>query len=249
MRANALFVGDGPLTEFTEFWRHQVTPEFAMARQELATMFADAVEAAASGAADAPKLLDATEARARELAESGQISAEPQGWYADVYAMNRDLDGAIAYSERVVEFLRGSGALATASTYALVQAMFRLERGDPPAAVLPLVHEAAPNISPYDASSVSLRAACHAILAARTADHEAAYRFVEEALRVVNRTQDAWAQADLRRWLSEVPRSTGDVAFERRMLQEAGELYRRKEIRSHDVEIDARLTELGRKGV
>jgi hypothetical protein len=192
--------------------------------------------------------MDATEARARALTESGQISAEPQAWYADVYAMNRDLDGAIAYSEGVVEFLRGSGALGTASTYALVQAMYRLERGDPPAAVLPLVHEAEPTISPHDAWSVSLRAACHAILAARTADHDAAHRLAEEALRVADRTQDAWAQADLRRWLSEVPRTTGDIAFERRILQEAGELYRRKEIRSYHAEIDARLTELGREG-
>jgi hypothetical protein len=211
-------------------------------------MFADAVAAAASGAADAPKLMDATEAHTRALAEAGQISAEPQGWYVDVYAMSGDLDAAIAYSERLVEFLRGSGALGTASTYMLVQAMLRLERGDPPAGVLPLVQEAAANTSPHDASSVSLRAACRAILAVRSGERDAAYVLTEEALRVTDGTQDAWEQADLRRWLSEVPRTTGDVAFERRMLHEAGELYRRKEIRSHDAAIDARLAELDREG-
>jgi hypothetical protein len=247
MRAGALFVGDGPLREFTDFLRHQVAPELPRARQELATMFADAVDAAASDAADAPKLMDATEARAQALTESGQIGPEPQGWYVDVYAMSRDLDAAIAYSERLVAFMRGSGALGTASTYMLVQALLRLERRDPPAAVLPLVQEAVSHTSPYDASSVSLGAACRAILAARSGDRDAAYALTEEALRVTDRTQHGWEQADLRRWLSEVPRTTGAVAYERRMLVEAEQLYHRKEIRTYDAEISRRLDELGRE--
>jgi hypothetical protein len=42
-----------------------------------------------------------------------------------------------------------------------------------------------------------------------------------------------------------VPRTTGDVDLERRMLLEASERYRRKAIRSYDDEIEARLAELG----
>jgi class 3 adenylate cyclase len=248
MRAAALFVGDGPLREFTEFWRHQVVPTLSRARQEEATMFAAAVDAAAGGAADARKLMDATEARRHELSESGEIGDGPTGWYVDVYAMSRDLDGAIAYSERLIGFMRGSGALGTASTYILLQALLRLERGDPPGDVLPLVEQAASHTSPHDASSVSLQAACRAILAARSGDHDAAYGLTEEALRVTDRTQAAWEQADLRRWLSEVPRAAGDIDLERRMLRESQRLYDRKEIRSYDTEISRRLDELGRAG-
>ena len=53
-------------------------------------------------------------------------------------------------------------------------------------------------------------------------------------------------RADLRRWLAPVPRATGDVTLERRMLREAAESYDRKEIRSYDAEISARLEELSR---
>jgi hypothetical protein len=248
MRAAALFMGDGPLSEFTEFWRHQVVPELPRARQEVATMFADAVDAAASGSTDARKLMDATETRRQELSESGKIGDGPTGWSIDVYAMSGDLDRAIAYSERIIGFMRGSGALGTASTYILLQALLMLERGDPSETVLPLVDEAASHTSPHDASSVSLQAACRAILAARSGDHDAANGLIEEALRVTDRTQAAWEQADLRRWLSEVPRAAGDIDLERRMLLEAEQLYHRKEIRSYDTEISRRLDELGRDG-
>ena len=41
-----------------------------------------------------------------------------------------------------------------------------------------------------------------------------------------------------------VPRAAGDVELERRMLLEAARMYARKEIRSYDAEIAARLAEL-----
>ena len=63
-------------------------------------------------------------------------------------------------------------------------------------------------------------------------------------MRVIDATQAMWLQADLRRWLSVVPRATGDHALERRMLLEAEEMYRRKGIRSYDAEIGRRLAEL-----
>jgi hypothetical protein len=45
-----------------------------------------------------------------------------------------------------------------------------------------------------------------------------------------------------------VPRATGDLALERRLLREAAEMYARKEIRSYDAEIAARLAELEADG-
>jgi hypothetical protein len=62
---------------------------------------------------------------------------------------------------------------------------------------------------------------------------------------VIDRTQQVWQGADLRRWLAPVPRAAGDAPLERRVLREAAARYERKEIRSYDVEIQARLAELG----
>jgi class 3 adenylate cyclase/tetratricopeptide (TPR) repeat protein len=244
MRAAALYVGDSPLSEFTAFWRDRMAPEFTHERRELNALFADAVDAAAGGSSEARTLLDSLVARADELSRSGTITEEPSPWFVDVYAMNRDLDGAITYSERVTEFMRNSGALGTASTYLLLQVLLRLERGDPSETVNPLVQEAMKHTSPYDASSLAQLAACRAILAARTGDHAAARELADEALRVTDGTHDEWQQADLRRWLCVVPRATGDVKGERRMLLEAHERYHRKEISSYDPEIGCRLAEL-----
>jgi hypothetical protein len=71
----------------------------------------------------------------------------------------------------------------------------------------------------------------------------------DEALRVIDGAQETWSQADLRRWLSEVPRASGDHERERRWLLEAQERYHRKGIRSYDAEIDLRLAELDTDGL
>ena len=63
---------------------------------------------------------------------------------------------------------------------------------------------------------------------------------------MVDRTQQMWQRADLRRWLSVVPRATGDRVLERQMLVDAAEMYAHQEIRSYDAEIGGRLAELGR---
>jgi len=46
--------------------------------------------------------------------------------------------------------------------------------------------------------------------------------------------------------LANPERASGDQVLERRMLEEAAVIYERKEIRSYDVEIGARLAELDR---
>lgn len=74
--------------------------------------------------------------------------------------MNRDVDGAIAYLRRVNDAFRQSGALASASTYRLQQALLMLERGDSSESAVPLVDEAEVCTSPHDAISVSNAVAC-----------------------------------------------------------------------------------------
>jgi ATP/maltotriose-dependent transcriptional regulator MalT len=119
-----------------------------------------------------------------------------------------------------------------------------LERGDPVHTVAPLVDEAEGYTSPYDTLSVSFVSACRAILAIRAGDRDRAVAQATEAIKVIDGTQQVWQQADARRYLSEVPRVTGDVDLERRWLLEADQMYRRKEIHSYDVEIHRRLAEL-----
>jgi hypothetical protein len=172
------------------------------------------------------------------------VSETTHPFLIDAFTLNRDLDGAIAYAQRVNDDLRRSGAFIFASTYILWQALLMLERGDSSETVLPLLEEAASHTSPYDAISVALLAACRATLAVRARELDHANELTDEALGVVDRTHELWHQADLRRLLSVVPRATGDVALERRMLLEAAERYARKEIRSYDPEIAARLAEL-----
>ena len=82
------------------------------------------------------------------------------------------------------------------------------------------------------------------LLALRSGDQDRAQLLAEEALRVIDSTQQSWKGADLRRWLSVIPRASGDSELERRMLQEGEQIYARKEIRSYDTEIRHRLAEL-----
>jgi hypothetical protein len=158
--------------------------------------------------------------------------------------MARDLDAAIAYAQRLNDGFRQTGALGYAGTYTLHQALLMLERGDSSETVVVLVNQAEKWTSPYDAISVSYLAACRAILALRSGDHDGARMHAEEALRVVAGTDQSSQRADLRRWLSAVPRATGDHELERQMLLEAAEIYARKEIRSYDPEIGDRLSQL-----
>jgi hypothetical protein len=205
----------------------------------------EALVAAADRSPAADGAVAAAVARGEELYAAGKLRAPTGGLLIDAFVLSRDLDGTIAYADRVSDEFRTSGALGNASTYTLRQALLMLERGDSSQMVLPLVEGAEGYTSPYDVTSVYLLAACRAILAVRTGDLHRATELTAEALRAVDRTQEAWAQADLRRWLSEVPRTTGDVTWERRLLQEAAERYARKEIRTYDAETAARLAELG----
>jgi hypothetical protein len=226
--------------------RHEADIDGPTQMIQLLSLLWDAVIAAADGSPDAEELVSATAARGEELHAAGVISEPTLPFLADAYAMNRDLDGAIDYLQRVNDGFRHSGDLGHASTYILVQVLHMLERGDSTEVVVPLVEEAAIYTSPYDGLSVGYLAGCRAILAARSGDLDRSAELAAEALRVTDATHEVWHRADLRRWLSEVPRATSDVTLERRMLLEAADMYQRKEIRSYDAAIQRRLDELDR---
>jgi hypothetical protein len=244
LRGIGVMSGDTPIGDCAEVIRHLATIVGHTDRQELRELMVDAMVAAARGSADAEDLIAAEVTRTEELAAAGRDVFQVSPFMMRAYEMHRDLDNAIADVQRMNDALRVFGDMAHAATHILMQALLMLQRGDAARAVLPLVEEASPFVSPYDVASVSSLAACRAILAARAHDHEQASELAAEAMRVVDETQDLWSRADLRRWLSEVPRATGDGALERRMLLEAKEMYWRKEIHGYDAEIGRRLAEL-----
>jgi class 3 adenylate cyclase len=240
----AILLGEGTVSEHRDVVHHEYEISGYSDRWGLAAMYADALLAAAECSPDMHEALRAAVARGDELYEAGKLAEQTGAQLIDGFAMSRDLDSAISYAQRVNDNFRQTGALGYAATYTLQQVLLMLERGDSAGTVLPLIEEAASYTSPYDAISVAYTSACRAILAVRTGDHVSATRLAAESLRVVDETHQLWQRADLRFWLSEVPRASGDEVLERRMLEEASAMYERKEIRSYDAEIGARLAEL-----
>jgi class 3 adenylate cyclase len=244
----ATLLGDGTFRECRDLARQEGERFGRSDFHGWVELVTDALVAAADASPDADRAVAAADARGEELYAAGKVSEPTGGMVLDAFVLGRDLDGAIAYAERLIESYRRSGALGNASSDLLRQALLMLERGDSLERVLPLVEEGDGYTSPYDVASVYLRTTCRAILASRTGEHGRAAELAAEALGAVDRTQETWYQADLRRWLSEVPRRTGDLVLERRLLSEARQRYRRKEIRGYDAEIAARLAELDADG-
>jgi hypothetical protein len=241
---SAAIYGDGTIRAIRDLIYREADLSGRSDRQGLWELVADALLAAAERSPDVHTVLGLAVARGDELYAAGRLTERTPSGLVDGFSMAGDLDGAIAYCQFVNDGFRRSGALSYASTYTLQQALLMLERGDSSETVAPLVDEGESWTSPHDAISVSYAAACRAILAVRSGDHARAERLADGAVRSVDRIQQEWQGADLRRWLSVVPRATGDHELERRMLLEAAQIYSRKEIRSYDAEISHRLTEL-----
>jgi class 3 adenylate cyclase len=240
----AVTLGDLPLREANEHVRGEALLGGPTQTTQVLDLMWEAIVGAAEDSPVAGEVIAAAVSRAEELYATGVLSQPTLPFLADAFAMNHDLDGAVGYLSRINDGFRDQGALGHASTYILVQALCMLERGDATEAVVPLVEEAATYTSPYDGLSVAYLAGCRAILAARSGELERSAELTAEALRAADGTDEVWHRADLRRWLSEVPRTAGDSELEGRLLREAIELYARKEIRSYDAEIAARLAEL-----
>jgi class 3 adenylate cyclase len=243
VRGAALMFGEATMPEArAHLMRHELATGHTD-RQRARSLMVGAMVAAASRSEHAEAELGEAVRYQEELLAAGIGTKHP--FLISAFALNRDLDGGIAYAEQVNEVLRRVGDTGHASTYILEQAMLMLERGDPAESVLPLVEEAEGYTSPYDAISVSFAKVCRAILAVRAGEHDRATALAAQAIELIDRTHQLWQRADARRYLSEVPRVTADVELERRLLMEAREMYRRKAIDSYDAELLARLAELG----
>jgi tetratricopeptide (TPR) repeat protein len=248
LRVIAMAVGDAPLRDVREAMHERFQAVGHSDQIDLNLTLLSSVIAAAEADADAADVIAAAVARTEQLRAEGTDVGDAWGFLSEAYQLLGDLDLAIDYAERSIDGLRAVGDTGHASSSILVRALLMLERRDAPETVLPLIDEAASHTSPHDADSVSLLAACRAILALRAHDYAGAAELADHSMRVIDGTNEVSSRADLRRWLSELPRATGDVVAERDMLLEALELYHQKGIWSFDPEIRGRLEDLDRAG-
>ena len=144
----------------------------------------------------------------------------------------------------MAERAEADGDLSHVSTHLALIACWELERGDPDGVAGGLVEKAASVTSLYDAASMGLVAAGRCQLAGGAGDHAAALRFGAEAVTTMRRTDQLWQTADVLRWVALSLRRCGDADGERVHLQQALELYRRKEIVHGARVVETRLAEL-----
>jgi class 3 adenylate cyclase len=242
----ALLWGDGTFRTMRDLIHREAEISGPSDRLSYDELIADALLAAAQRSPVAGSAIRSAVTRGSELHAAGKITEPTAPDLIEAFMMAGDLDGAIDYAERVNEAYRRSGGFGYASTYTLQQALLMLERGDSVETVAALVDQAESWTSPYDAVSVAFLAACRALLALRSGDHDQATQLAEAAMRPLDHTQEDWIKAHLQRWLSVIPRAVGDSELERRMLLQAQQTYERKEVSSYDVELRRRLAELDR---
>jgi hypothetical protein len=235
--------GPGPLGDAARLL-HERSARGVNPRMDYRIQQMEALTAAARGDAGAGELLRQTREKADTLIAEGSLTEGELFLLIDVYSLVRDLDAAIAIAERVnAGFLR-FGDTGHASTYLLFQAALMLERGDALEDVVPLLDEAEGYTSKYDALSVAYLAATRAVVASRSGDLPSAVALAEEALRVVDSTDQAWQRADLRRLVFEAFVAQGQVERGRRLVEEARSLYHGKEITAYDEDLAALLAQV-----
>ncbi|MBB6628713.1 AAA family ATPase [Nocardioides sp. KIGAM211] len=244
LRGASRYFGEMPLREVArQIEEETASGDRTAVRHRLRRAALEAIVAAADMAPDAAVRLAEAQAVAEELIASGKRLS--QVFLIDAYHLHRDLDAAIAYTQVVCDNFREIGDTGHASTYVLMQAAMMLERGDDAAEVLPLVEEGARYTARFDVLSTAYLATCRAVVAARSGDLDLAWTLTQEALAAVDRTDQLWQQAELRRFLAEIPRRRGEAEREAAMLRVAVDCFRTKEIRTFDAELRARLDELG----
>ncbi|MGZ8738042.1 MAG: AAA family ATPase [Nocardioides sp.] len=205
--------------------------------------FLEAVAAAAADRADTQELITRA-ITLRQSATPAGLDASGRASIGGVFMMSGCLADACDWFGQAVASYREDGDLAHGSTYLGFHACLLLELESDPRTALDLVDEAEEWTSPYDALSVALVAAGRAMLATRAGDHEAADSLARRAVETIDRTDQVWQQADVRRWVSEVAHRHGDLGTEQRLLREALERYRVKEMAHHIGLVERRLAAL-----
>lgn len=140
-----------------------------------------------------------------------------------------DLELALDSMTTVASQRRAQGDKATLSTDLADLASVKLQLDHPLDDLRPVLAEARRHTGRDDVLSMALVTALDGVVASREGDHERAAVLSDQAIRVVDSTDDCWAQADIRVWAGEVAEARGDLPRARALLQEALDRYRLKE--------------------
>jgi class 3 adenylate cyclase len=219
-RTHIYLLGPFPARALVDHARETRTPSLPPL-QLLALDLAEQAGLAAAGEHDPGRVreleLFAEEHRAETLGHSRQMLAAAHMWSGDVAA------AAEAFRQISDEQL-AQGLHSYASTYLPWHALLAMETGTPIGELADRVSLAAAHTAPDDVMSVALVGAAQARLAAEAGRHEEARLLAEQAVEVIDRGDQTWHRADLRRWMADV------VPPDRRrqLLTEARDLYAEK---------------------
>ncbi len=160
------------------------------------------------------------------------------------YQLSGDLTGAIRCFEETIRVMLAAGDSSHASTQLAWTALFKLERGDPVDEAQVMVQDADTHTSPYDVMSLAMVAAGRGLIAARHGDHATATNHLDEAIQLVDTSDQVWHQAELRRLAGFAAELAGNHDDARRLLTDARDRYASKEIVTWTRWCDERLEQL-----
>ncbi|GAB3767676.1 class 3 adenylate cyclase/tetratricopeptide (TPR) repeat protein [Nocardioides ginsengisegetis] len=198
--------------------------------------------AAAMATPDSAALVEAAgrAAAALDPADADELTAT----LAEANLLLGNYPEAITYFERSIARHRRWGGLAFASTDLAQQAGVLLALDAPLDRVREILAEAEAVTSRHDVLSLALVAMGHCVVAAREGDLEEAARRATEAVETVDRGDLSIMRPRIRVVVSEAARLRGDRAEEQRLLGEALELCRAKELHAMSRRIEERLRSL-----
>jgi class 3 adenylate cyclase len=157
------------------------------------------------------------EHRAETKGHARQMLAALHAWAGDDVAAAEDMrDIADAQLEH--------GLYSYASTYLPWHALLAFDAGTPAEELRERVELAAQHTAPNDVMSVALVSAAKAVLAHRDGDTSRAHELAEHAVETVDRGDQTWNRADVRRWVA--PLMPPDRS--RELLSQARDLYAEK---------------------
>lgn len=216
-RTHIYLLGPSPATALVEHVRSTRTPSLPPL-QLFALDLAEQAGLAASGRHDVRRVSEL-----RGLAE-GQYSEEVGlglQMLAAVHMWSGDLAAAAEDFRRVADAHLEHGLFNYASTYLLWHALVAVDAGEAIVAYADRVALAASHTAPDDVVSVGFLNAARALLTSDAGDDERAALLAEQAVQVIDRGDETWSRADVRRWVADV------VHDERRrqLLSEARDLY------------------------
>jgi class 3 adenylate cyclase len=233
-RTHIYLLGPFPASALVDHARSTRTPSLPPL-QLFALDLAEQAGLAASGQHDARRIgeLEAigAEHHAQDALEHGQqMLGAVHMWTGDLAAAAHDF-------RLIADAQLEHGLYSYASTYLPWHALVAVDAGETIVAHAERVALAAAHTAPGDIVSVGLVSAAQALLAADAGDDERAALLAERAVKVVDRGDQTWNRADVRRWVADV------VPAERRrqLLVESRDLYAEKGLLFWQRRVEQRL--------